>query len=178
MSGEKTAHVSINTGGGAVSIEGAANVGSILETSATQTNSADDSRQKPLVVEGFDVFISYARPDRQIVDEMAQALAAEGLIVWYDRELQAGDQFLREINARLGVARWVLVVWSEHSIHSEWVLNEAEIARRRGVLVAVRISDVMAPAPFTLLDSPHLSIMKAELQAAVQSLAHGFKSSD
>lgn len=160
MSGEKTTNVNINTGGGSLTIGGDAQVGSILDSSATvgsHNNARADYDAEAIAVDPFDVFISYAHTDREHASRLAAALEARGLSVWFDRELLAGDQFVRHINARLNAARWVIVIWSAAAIDSEWVLNEAEMARRRGVLLSVSTDGSSPPAPFTLMHAPQIA---------------------
>ena len=49
---------------------------------------------------------------------------------------------------RLGHARCVIAVWSRHSIGNRWVLDEAERAANRGVLVTARLDEVDPPLGF------------------------------
>lgn len=73
-----------------------------------------------------DVFISYAREDKARVKQLVHALtASRGWSIWWDAALRPGAQFPREIEATLASARCVLVVWSRHSIASDWVVAEA-----------------------------------------------------
>ncbi len=76
-----------------------------------------------------DLFISYARADRERIEPLAEALEREGISVWWDRRLSGGDEFTREIQARLDEARAVLVAWSARSVDSHWVADEAAVGR-------------------------------------------------
>jgi hypothetical protein len=40
-----------------------------------------------------DVFISYAREDRERTGRLVDALASEGLDVWWDNRIAAGERF-------------------------------------------------------------------------------------
>jgi TIR domain len=148
--------VVINTGGGAVTIGDGAMVGSIVEQTALVGEALGGPSGGPVAVEPFDLFISYAHVDRAAVERIAAALESLGLSVWYDRGLTTGDQFLHEINGRLAAARRVLVVWSPAALASEWVLNEAEVARRSGKLLAASLTPMALPAPFALTHAPLL----------------------
>ncbi|MEM6575912.1 MAG: TIR domain-containing protein, partial [Pseudomonadota bacterium] len=86
-----------------------------------------------------DVFISYARPDRGWIDQLAAALTAEGLDVWWDRNLTGGSDFSAELEVQLNAARTVLVAWSKSSVQSNWVADEATEGRDRGCLVPISI---------------------------------------
>lgn len=95
-----------------------------------------------------DVFISYAAEDRDTAAALAHALAGRGWSVWWDRKLLAGQAFDRTIEQQLETAKCVVVLWSSHSVGSEWVRSEAAFARERGVLVPARIEPVRQPLEF------------------------------
>jgi len=97
-----------------------------------------------------DLFISYKREDLERVAAIQQALAGAGLSVWWDREIHGGDKWRLRIQSELEAAKCVLVVWSMSSIGeaADFVIDEANRGKRRGVLVQVRIDDVLPPLGF------------------------------
>jgi hypothetical protein len=95
-----------------------------------------------------DVFISYASEDRDRAGKLASALSALGWSVWWDRRIIAGQTFDQAIERELETAKSVVVLWSKHSIASEWVKNEAAVASERGVLVPAAIDTVKLPLEF------------------------------
>lgn len=95
-----------------------------------------------------DVFISYASSDRERARTLASALAARGWSVWWDRKIKAGQIFDEVIERELETAKNIVVLWSNDSISSEWVKNEAAVAAQRGVLVPVLIDSVKVPLEF------------------------------
>ena len=95
-----------------------------------------------------DIFISYASEDRSRVRPLADALSDRGWSVWWDREIQAGRRFDDAIAEALAGARCVVVVWSQASITSSWVREEADEGRKRGVLIPLLIDDVSPPLGF------------------------------
>lgn len=88
------------------------------------------------------VFVSYAREDRERAHILANALEANGWSVWWDRKIIAGHTFDQVIERELETAKSVVVLWSKNSVSSEWVKNEAAVAAERGVLVPALIDPV------------------------------------
>jgi len=103
------------------------------------------------------VFISYARRDRDRVVALASALEGQGLSVWWDPNLVPGRKFRHMIAEQLAAADSVVVVWTSASLESDWVQDEAEEARQRGVLIPVKMEHVQAPAGFRQVQAADLS---------------------
>lgn len=95
-----------------------------------------------------DVFISYAREDMQKAKLLADALAGDGLSVWWDHDLMGGDEFRKEIDETIAAANIVIVIWSENSVKSPFVKDEASRANERGVLLPVAVGEVEPPVGF------------------------------
>lgn len=95
-----------------------------------------------------DLFISYAREDRDTAQSLALALEQAGLTVWWDRRIAGGSDFTRVIAESLAGARLVLVLWSEISVQSSFVRDESSRARDAGKLLPVRIEEVQLPLGF------------------------------
>jgi len=104
-----------------------------------------------------DVFISYAREDRESAERLAKAFAARGWSVWWDREILAGRHFDEAIERELALARCVVVLWSMHSIGSEWVKNEAADGAERDVLVPASLDRLRPPLEFRRRQSADLT---------------------
>lgn len=95
-----------------------------------------------------DVFISYAHADRPFARQLAEALRAHGLVVWWDRHLATGSEFAHEIETQLMTAKVVLGVWSTSSVRSGFVRDECGRALAAGKLLPVRIDEVALPLGF------------------------------
>jgi len=95
-----------------------------------------------------DLFISYARTDRNLVRRLADAVAALGYAVWWDEELPAHLSYGEVITQKIGEAKATLVVWSRDSAASEWVRAEADMARNQKKLIQTAIDDCTPPLPF------------------------------
>jgi adenylate cyclase len=92
-----------------------------------------------------DVFVSYARSDKARVAPLVAAIEAQGWSVWWDPEIDAGQQFDDQIEEELKAAKAVLVVWTPSSVVSRWVRGEAREAADRGTLVPARFDGARLP---------------------------------
>src|SRR5205823_15042380 len=92
-----------------------------------------------------DVFVSYARSDKARVAPLVAAIEAQGWSVWWDPEIDPGQEFDRLIAAELKAAAAVLVVWTPDSVTSRWVRGEAREGADRGILVPVRFEGASLP---------------------------------
>lgn len=109
-----------------------------------------------------DIFISYASKDRPIAKELAQLLKNRGWTVWWDSHIPIGDRFDTAIEKELRNAKAVLVLWTKHSIASEWVKNEASDAAQRGILIPVLLESVTIPLAFSRIETALLTDWKGE----------------
>jgi membrane-associated phospholipid phosphatase len=104
-----------------------------------------------------DIFISYFHHDRPHAEVLARALEAGGLSVWWDRTIPAGRNFDQVIEEALNATKVVMVLWSRGSVQSRWVLNEAEEAAARNILVPVFIEEnVRIPLAFRRIQAANL----------------------
>jgi hypothetical protein len=103
-----------------------------------------------------DIFISYARADQENAKALAEALGAKRWTVWWDRTIPAGKRYDQVIEEALANARCIIVLWSKKSITSDWVRDEAEEGRSRGILVPVLIEDVRPPMGFRSIQAATL----------------------
>ena len=95
-----------------------------------------------------DIFVSYADEDRERAEVIVKALEVEGLKVFWDRKLVAGETYRQVLAKELVSARCVLVLWSQVSVVSDWVIDEADEGKKNGRLVSVRIDEVPLPLGF------------------------------
>jgi hypothetical protein len=95
-----------------------------------------------------DIFVSYAREDRETIQHLARLLERCGWTVWWDRHILAGKEFDNVLQEELDRARCVLVAWSSASVTSRWVKAEAGEGLRREILIPIRLDGSLPPLGF------------------------------
>jgi outer membrane protein OmpA-like peptidoglycan-associated protein len=103
------------------------------------------------------IFISYAHRDREHADRLSARLSAAGYSVWWDRQIRTGDHFDQVIEAAHEAAKLVIVLWSAHSVSSNWVRAEASRALDDDKLLPVRIDSARLPLRFTQVQTVGLA---------------------
>ena len=104
-----------------------------------------------------DIFLSYSRGDEVQARKLIAFLQNEGFTVWWDGMLEAGTVFTRTTERALEQARAVLVLWTATSVQSNWVRDEAQSGRDRGVLVPISLDGSLPPLGFRQFQSVDLS---------------------
>lgn len=94
------------------------------------------------------VFLSYAREDCDRAKTVAAAFEDAGLSIWWDRRIDAGSEYSKEIEQALKSARAVVVLWSRSAVDSPWVRDEAAKGRDSGKLVPASFDGIEAPLGF------------------------------
>src|SRR5262245_47098926 len=89
-----------------------------------------------------DIFISYAREDRNLAMALAKDLEERGVSVWWDAELVGSDDFQEVILTALANAKAAIVMWTKASVKSRYVIDEARYALHHQKLVATKSSDL------------------------------------
>jgi formylglycine-generating enzyme required for sulfatase activity len=103
-----------------------------------------------------DIFISYSSEDRQRVIPVVKSLERYGWSVWWDRIIPPGKTFSRVIEEALSDTRCLIVLWTETSIRSDWVSNEAAEGARRKILIPALLDDVEIPFEFKRIQAANL----------------------
>lgn len=130
-----------------------------------------------------DIFIGYARLDRETVENLASALEAAGYSVWWDRQIIGGAEFSKDIERELNAAKAAVIVWSRHANESPWVKDEAGVARDQAKLVPVSLDAEPPPMGFRQYQAIDFSRWNgqpgsrvvADLLRAVEARIHGIE---
>ena len=101
--------------------------------------------------------MSYAKEDREVARKLSRLLVKAGWTVWWDRRIPAGRTWREMLETALRDMRCMVVLWSSHSIESDWVKEEAEEARVRRKLLPVLIETVNPPVGFRTIQAADLT---------------------
>lgn len=111
-----------------------------------------------------DVFISYKREERGLVEKLAGALRGLGLTVWFDASLSAGETFSDQIDREAREAQTILVCWSPNAKDSRWVKAEALIGIERNVLAACYVAGPDGFSPQVPFNGTHTEDLRDWLE--------------
>jgi len=95
-----------------------------------------------------DIFIGYARRNRDTIEQLASALEAARYSVWWDRNIIGGSEFSRDIERELDAAKVAIIAWSDDASDSPWVKDEAAFARDQGKLLPISLDSGIPPMGF------------------------------
>ena len=103
-----------------------------------------------------DVYVAYARQDRERLRVVGELLRQEGWDSWMDPAEPKPD--LSPIaDLKLGWSKAVLVLWSDSARRSEYVRSEAATGLYKNKLIQARIDSEPPPRPFDEMDAVDLS---------------------
>ena len=99
-------------------------------------------------IQFYSCFISYSGKDEEFARRLHQRMRAAGLRVWFAPEdLKGGDKLMDQLERAIQLHDRLLLVLSDHSIMSEWVMTEIRRAREaerkegRRKLFPIRLTD-------------------------------------
>ena len=123
------------------------------------------------------VFLSYARPDREIARKLTEDLSERGVGVWSDMDVNVGSSWVEEISRKLDDAAAVLVLMTPYSLNSQYVIQEWSSAIRQ----SRRVIPVLAGGvSFEDLPNELASIqgvnLDSDYQSALNEIVSSFKS--
>jgi hypothetical protein len=90
-------------------------------------------------MDGTEIFLSYSREDTPKVELILRALQEKDWEVFYDRHIYSVTEWQKVLQHKLDEAYAVVVVWSRHSVTSEWVRREVAAGLAKGRLFPVVI---------------------------------------
>lgn len=84
-----------------------------------------------------DVFVSYADEDQEWVQKLVHQLRANGVSVWWAPDIHIGEDWTITLEREMAAANCIVVVWSNYSVQSPSVREEAKRGQKRGILAPV-----------------------------------------
>ena len=119
----------------------------------------------------FDLFLSHATEDKQLVRPLAKALMERGISVWFDEaEIRTGDSLRESIDRGLARSRFGVVMLSEAFFAKRWTsyeLNGLVAREMRGRKVVLPVWHPDLTVDLVLQHSPTLADKKGLLAASL-----------
>ncbi len=113
-----------------------------------------------------DLFISYAREDKPRAEALAKALSGLGYDVFWDSEIPPGKSWADYLEGKLRQCKAMLVLWSNQSVGSQWVREEARVGRDAGKLIPVLLDNASPPFGFGEVQAANLTTWQGEADHA------------
>lgn len=83
---------------------------------------------RPLRKRAFQVFLSHAHVDREMIDRLNLWLSGAGLKTWYDAErMRAGQPFPDALAEGIAASKGMIVALSRRALDSGWVASETNL---------------------------------------------------
>ncbi len=75
-----------------------------------------------------DIFLSYRRTDREFAAQLVRELEKRGLTVWYDADIEGGQDWREEIVTALQASKMLVILFSESCNESRQLKKELAVA--------------------------------------------------
>src|SRR5580704_7965754 len=100
-----------------------------------------------------DIFISYARDDRERVEPLAIALSRWGWTIFWDQQIPPARSWAEVLGAELAAAKVAIVCWSKNSFNRPMVFEEATQAFKMNkyVPILLDIDHGLIPSEFSAI---------------------------
>lgn len=98
-----------------------------------------------------DIYLAYSLADGDRAAKIAEGLRAAGYSLWWDRDIQPGQDRKAAIAGAMADARLCLICWSRTSVDDDTgadVIDEAEAAKERGAYLGLLLDKVELPFGF------------------------------
>lgn len=126
------------------------------------------------------IFISYARSDRENVEQFVRALRAANITGWLDAtDIAAGESLSSAVRDALRISSGVVVFLSYNALHNEWVQFEIGAAEALGkTIIPVIISgnDLEKSLPDILRNRKLIDARNRPPSSVAQDISHALGS--
>lgn len=126
------------------------------------------------------VFMSYARKDLTLAENISRDLRKRGYQVWIDREqLEPGSNWMQSINDAIRETcekGYIIVLVSEYSLNKPYIRSEIDLALKlRGRIIPCVVESVDFFALPSLSQIQHLNFGNQPYKEAFQQLIHALR---
>jgi len=91
----------------------------------------------------YDVFLSHAKEGKKWARELAATLEDAGIHVWFDGEIEAGQEWERTIEEAVRDSSTLVLVLTPHNLNSRWMFFEVGAAiADHGKIIPVLAQDI------------------------------------
>lgn len=104
-----------------------------------------------------DIFLAYSRSNSKKADKFKSALEDQGYSVFVDIDTPTGERWREHIERQLRECKIVIVLWSKTSVKSDFVKEEADVAKQYNKLYPVMITKCDIPYGFRSIQTLNLS---------------------
>jgi TIR domain len=111
-----------------------------------------------------DVFLSYSHKDTDLVRDLVKFVEAEGFSVWWDHTIPPGKTWDDVIARGIRDAKACVIIWSPDSVISDWVKEEATLAKEGGKYLPIQVGTDQPPMGFRRIQAANLSQWKGNAQ--------------
>lgn len=122
-------------------------------------------------IQFYSCFISYSSKDEEFARRLHERMRAAGLRVWFAPEdIKGGQKLHEQIDRAIQVHDRLLLVLSQESMRSEWVMTEirkarkAEVKEGRRKLFPIRLVDYDALREWECFDADHGKDLAVEVR--------------
>ena len=95
-----------------------------------------------------DIFLAYSRSNWKKADKFRDAFKKIGFSVFVDIDTPTGERWREHIENQLNACSVLVVLWSKSSVKSDYVKEEADVAKDHGKLVPVMVTKCELPYGF------------------------------
>lgn len=103
-----------------------------------------------------DVFISYSRNDVRSAVIIKDIIERHGYSAWHDESIKKDEEWRYQIEAQLEISKCIIVIWTEDSVASKWVREEAQYALDAQKYIGITFDALKPPIGFRELQLNNL----------------------